>query len=119
MSKLLRSRLVVAILVAFAGSLWAQVAPPADLDSYVANSMRTFDVPGMAVAIVKDGKIVLAKGYGVRKLGDADAGRRAHDVRHRLEHKSIHHRRSRHVGGCGQALLGRSCLPTSAGLRDV
>jgi len=45
-------------------------APPADLDSYVADSMRTFDVPGMAVAIVKDGKVVVAKGYGVRKLGD-------------------------------------------------
>ena len=70
MSKLVRSRLVVAILIASAASLWAQDAPPADLDSYVANSMKTFDVPGMAVAIVKDGKIVLAKGYGVRKLGD-------------------------------------------------
>jgi CubicO group peptidase (beta-lactamase class C family) len=45
-------------------------APPADLDAYVASSMKTFDVPGMAVAIVKDGKIVVAKGYGVRKLGD-------------------------------------------------
>ena len=44
---------------------------PADLDAYVASSMKTFDVPGMAVAIVKDGKIVLAKGYGVRKLGEA------------------------------------------------
>jgi len=43
---------------------------PADLDAYVASSMKTFDVPGMAVAIVKDGKIVVAKGYGVRKLGD-------------------------------------------------
>jgi CubicO group peptidase (beta-lactamase class C family) len=45
-------------------------APPADLDAYVASSMKTFDVPGMAVAIVKDGKIVVAKGYGIRKLGD-------------------------------------------------
>ena len=45
------------------------IAPP-DLDAYVASSMKTFDVPGMAVAIVKDGKIVVAKGYGVRKLGD-------------------------------------------------
>ena len=44
---------------------------PADLDSYVANSMKTFEVPGVAVAIVKDGKIVVAKGYGVRKLGDS------------------------------------------------
>jgi CubicO group peptidase (beta-lactamase class C family) len=45
-------------------------APPADLDSYVAASMKAFDVPGMAVAIAKDGKIVIAKGYGVRKLGE-------------------------------------------------
>ncbi len=45
-------------------------APPADLDAYVASSMKTFAVPGMAVAIVKDGKILVAKGYGVRKLGD-------------------------------------------------
>ena len=46
------------------------IAPPPDLDAYVASSMKTFDVPGMAVAIVKDGKILVAKGYGVRKLGD-------------------------------------------------
>jgi CubicO group peptidase (beta-lactamase class C family) len=32
--------------------------------------MRTFGVPGMAVAVVKDGTTVLAKGYGVRRLGD-------------------------------------------------
>jgi CubicO group peptidase (beta-lactamase class C family) len=44
--------------------------PPPDLDAYVAASMKSFEVPGMAVAIVKDGKVVVAKGYGVRKLGD-------------------------------------------------
>jgi CubicO group peptidase (beta-lactamase class C family) len=54
------------------GSLLGQTpTPPPDLDSYVASSMKTFDVPGMAVAIVKDGKIVVAKGYGVRKLADS------------------------------------------------
>jgi len=45
------------------------VLPP-DLDAYVNTSRKTFDVPGMAVAIVKDGKILLAKGYGVRNMGD-------------------------------------------------
>ena len=50
-----------------------QSAVPADLDSYIAGVLRTFDVPGVSVAIVKDGKVVLAKGYGVRKLGDATA----------------------------------------------
>ena len=48
----------------------AQTNPPPDLDAYVTRTMKTFDVPGIAVAIVKDGKIAFAKGYGVRKLGD-------------------------------------------------
>jgi CubicO group peptidase (beta-lactamase class C family) len=70
MPKALRSKLVIAILVASCASLPAQTGAPADLDSYVANSMKAFDVPGLAVAIVKDGKVVVAKGYGVRKMGD-------------------------------------------------
>src|SRR5699024_372312 len=35
-------------------------------DDYVNRVRKTFDVPGIAVAIVKDGHVVLAKGYGVR-----------------------------------------------------
>jgi CubicO group peptidase (beta-lactamase class C family) len=31
--------------------------------------MKTFEVPGMGIAVVKDGRVVLAKGYGVRELG--------------------------------------------------
>jgi CubicO group peptidase (beta-lactamase class C family) len=70
-----RRRLATAVLAFnLAIRLWAQspapAAPPADLDAYVAASMKTFDVPGIAVAIVKDSKIVVAKGYGVRKLGE-------------------------------------------------
>ena len=71
MLKLPRALFAAAILIAASAvSLGAQTAPPPDLDSYVATSMKTFDVPGMAVAIVKDGKVVIAKGYGVRKLGE-------------------------------------------------
>lgn len=44
-------------------------APLAGFDAYVERVLTTFAVPGAAVAIVKDGRIVLAKGYGVRKLG--------------------------------------------------
>ncbi len=36
----------------------------------MAKVLKTFEVPGMAVAVVKDGRVVLAKGYGVRKLGE-------------------------------------------------
>lgn len=45
--------------------------PPAlgDLDAYVERVREAFEVPGIAVAIVKDGKVELEKGYGVRRLG--------------------------------------------------
>jgi len=45
---------------------------PRNLDQTVARVMQTFEVPGIAVAIVKDGKVVLARGYGVRTLGQSD-----------------------------------------------
>ena len=50
-----------------------RAAAPADLDAYVARVMKTFEVPGISLAIVKDGQIVVAKGYGVRKLGEPAA----------------------------------------------
>jgi len=62
---------VVSLLLLLALPLLAQQVPPADLDAYVARTIKTFEVPGMAVAIVKDGKVVLSKGYGVRKLGES------------------------------------------------
>jgi CubicO group peptidase (beta-lactamase class C family) len=47
--------------------------PPPGFDRYVRRVMQTFTVPGLSVAIVKDGKVVLAKGYGVRRMGDPAA----------------------------------------------
>ncbi|MEO8516320.1 MAG: serine hydrolase domain-containing protein [Flavobacterium sp.] len=38
------------------------------VDELVENTLKSFNVPGIAVAIVKDGKIVLAKGYGVKSI---------------------------------------------------
>jgi len=42
------------------------------LDIYANREMKAWDVPGMAVTIVKDGKVVVSKGYGVRKAGTKD-----------------------------------------------
>lgn len=47
-----------------------QPALPVDLDSYVAQVMKAFEVPGLSLAVVKDGKVLLARGYGVRRMGD-------------------------------------------------
>ena len=48
--------------------LFAQVITSQDLDTLVERTLKTFDVPGIAVAIVKDGIVLHSKGYGVRSL---------------------------------------------------
>jgi CubicO group peptidase (beta-lactamase class C family) len=45
---------------------------PARIDSTALRAMKAFDVPGMAVGIVKDGTLIYAKGYGVREQGKPD-----------------------------------------------
>ena len=40
----------------------------AEIDALVTRTLKTFDVPGIAVCVIKDGKIVHSKGYGVRSL---------------------------------------------------
>ncbi len=47
---------------------FCQPITSAQIDALVEKTLKTFDVPGIAVAIVKDGKIIHAKGYGVRSL---------------------------------------------------
>jgi CubicO group peptidase (beta-lactamase class C family) len=41
----------------------------AAIDRTVARAMQSFNVPGMAIGIVKDWRLIYAKGYGVRELG--------------------------------------------------
>jgi len=64
------SFLVLFTLLIGSQSMRAQ-APPKDLEAYVESVQKEFEVPGIALAIVKDGKVVVAKGYGVRKLGES------------------------------------------------
>lgn len=74
MHRLRRAFPAIVICLALTAALVAQAPPqapsaPPDIDAWVARAMKTFDVPGVSLAIVKDGKVVVAKGYGVRKLG--------------------------------------------------
>jgi len=43
-----------------------------EIDDYANTVMTTWKGPGMAIAVIKDDKTVLAKGYGVRELGKPD-----------------------------------------------
>ena len=51
----------------------AQAAPPDGFDARVEALRNRIGVPGMAIAIVENGKVTLAKGYGVRRLGSPEA----------------------------------------------
>ena len=39
------------------------------LDIYVSRALTNWRIPGAAVCIVKDGKVVMMKGYGIKELG--------------------------------------------------
>lgn len=60
---------VFAILCLLFGCLHAQPLFIKDsLDNYINKGMQDWDIPGLAIVIVKDGKVVVMKGYGVRNL---------------------------------------------------
>jgi len=42
------------------------------LDSYVTKAMADWEIPGLSVCIVKNNKVVLMKGYGVKEMGGND-----------------------------------------------
>lgn len=44
----------------------------AAFDAYIQKTQRDWNIPGLSVAVVKDGKVLLAKGYGVRTLGSPE-----------------------------------------------
>jgi CubicO group peptidase (beta-lactamase class C family) len=62
----MKSNLLIALLLTTIFSN-AQITE-AKLDDVVQRTMKTFNVPGIAVAIVKDGKVVISKGYGITNI---------------------------------------------------
>src|SRR6188474_3580786 len=67
--------LLVVSLLAIAWPVSAQdlAARLQEIDEYVARVGKDWKVPGFAVAIVKDDKVVFAKGYGLRELHKPEA----------------------------------------------
>ena len=56
-------------LIALVATCPSLAAPPANFDQRVEALRVASETPGMAIAIVENGETVLAKGYGVRKIG--------------------------------------------------
>jgi CubicO group peptidase (beta-lactamase class C family) len=66
------ARLVIAAMLTLfsAAVAFAQSAPLQGFDDYVNRALKEWEAPGVAIAIVRDDKIIFAKGYGVRKFGE-------------------------------------------------
>jgi len=63
----MKQKLSLFLFLLSVGILNAQVEEK-KLDELVQNTLKTFDVPGMSVGIIKDGKLIYSKGFGVRSL---------------------------------------------------
>jgi CubicO group peptidase (beta-lactamase class C family) len=75
MKKQLTFLLLMAVAVAFAFTANAQTDQPRvdELDRYIDEARKTWDIPGISVAVVQDGKVLLSKGYGIRDIGKPEA----------------------------------------------
>src|SRR5687767_7107243 len=66
------SLVCVSLIVGATTPVLAQPAAFNGLDAYITKSMKDWDVPGVAIAIVKGDSTIYSKGYGVRTLGKTD-----------------------------------------------
>lgn len=65
---IMKKLLFITALFCFIASAYGQQLSTAQIDALVQHSLKAFDVPGISVGIIKDGKIIYAKGNGVRSL---------------------------------------------------
>lgn len=63
--------ILAALVAALLAATPAAAAPPDGFDARVEALMKATEAPGMAIAIVEDGRVTLARGYGVRRIGQA------------------------------------------------
>jgi len=66
--------LAATLFVSARGTLAQQLsdAPARQLDAYTTQAVKDWGAVGLAISVVKDGRVVFAKGYGVRELGKPD-----------------------------------------------
>ena len=55
------------VLILYTTISFAQISEK-QIDELVEKTLTTFNVPGIAVSIVKDGKVIHSKGYGVKSI---------------------------------------------------
>ena len=59
---------IVLFLLFMCSHLLAQLMTSDEIDSLANRTIKTFNVPGMAIAVIKDGAVIHSKGYGVKSI---------------------------------------------------
>lgn len=61
-------------LAAISLPVWAQITPtqpvPADLEQFIPAQMQSWKVPGLAIAVVQNGRLIYSHGFGLRDVKD-------------------------------------------------
>lgn len=67
-------RIIISLLLIsnIGSKIFAQAITSPEIDALAERTLKAFDVPGIAVGIVKDGKVIHSKGYGLRSLGSPE-----------------------------------------------
>ena len=68
--------LLIGLLIPAAAAAQQRTPPverfPAELDRYIAKVLVDWGIPGLAIAVVRNDSTLVAKGYGVRRLGSPE-----------------------------------------------
>lgn len=68
-------RLLLCLVLLFQSFAYSQTSAPEplqDIDAYIEKAMRDWRIPGLSIAVVKDDRVIYAKGYGVREIEKSD-----------------------------------------------
>jgi hypothetical protein len=77
--------------------------------------MRDWEVPGLALAIIRNDSVIVARGYGVTQLGGSSAVDEHTLFAIASTTKAMTVRPPGHAGGRGAAAVGRPGLQSPAG----
>ncbi len=92
--------------------------PLEGFDAVVDKAIKDFKVPGLAIAVVKDGAGHLRQGLRPARRRQGTAGHAQDPLRHRLVHQGVHHVRDGDARRRGEARVGYARADVSPRLPD-
>jgi CubicO group peptidase (beta-lactamase class C family) len=71
MNRFLKQLLIAGVVNTLGAGLLAAAPAGESIDASIQRAMETFDAPGMAVSIVKDGELFYSDGHGLVEIGSS------------------------------------------------